>query len=152
MYINYNRKEAGIMSSDFIPEADVNIDTLTALYKRAFYKCDKDEDGDLRVNTDGPRVLITVNEENKLVRFTAIYRFKENEPEDKKLHFINRMNDKFIFARFSMPELDHDVLVADYYLPYEDGLPAFQLIKALRTFANIVVAGIRACDEDGLVG
>lgn len=140
------------MNPDFIPEADVNTDTLTALYKRAFYKCDKDDDGDLRVNTEGPRVLITVNEENKLVRFTAIYRLKENEPEDKKLHFMNRMNDKIIFARFSLPENDHDLLVADYFLPYEDGLPAFQLIKALRIFANSVVAGIRACDEDGLVG
>jgi len=139
------------MNPDFISEADVNIDTIEALYKRAFYKCVKDEDGDLRVHTDGAEIFVLFNEQNKLVKFMTIYKFKENEPDDKKLHFINQMNDKVIFARFYLPEKNRDLLAADYYLPCENGLTTFQLVQALRTFVRTVVGGIRACDEDGLV-
>jgi len=139
------------MNPEFISETDVNADTLAAVYKRAFFKCDKDSDGDLRVHTDGPKVLVTFNEDNKLIKFMAIYGLKENEPEDKKLRFLNRMNDTIIFARFSMPEKRPDVLMADYYLPYEEGLPAFQVVQAMRAFSKIVVGAIRACDEDDLV-
>ncbi len=139
------------MNPEFIPETDVNADTLAAVYKRAFFKCDEDSDGDLRVHTDGPKVLVTLNENNKLIKFMAIYRLKENEPDDKKLRFLNRMNNTIIFARFSMPEKRHDVLMADYYLPYEEGLPAFQVVQAMRAFSKIVVGAIDACDEDDLV-
>jgi hypothetical protein len=139
------------MNPEFIPENDVNADTLAAIYKRAFFKCDKDSDGDLRVQTDGPKVVVAINENNKLIKFMAIYALKENESDDKKLRFLNRMNDTIVFARFSMPESRPDILMADYYLPYEDGVPAIQVVQAMRVFSKIVVGAIRACDEDDLV-
>lgn len=44
------------------------------------------------------------------------------------------------------------MVVADYHLPYHQGIPAHQAIHALRLFSRIVPAAIRQCDEDDLVG
>jgi len=103
------------------------------------------------VQTDGPRVLVTIDEDRHLVKYMAIYGVVEWSPIEQKLALSNALNDKFIFARFSIPEKRDDVLIADYFLPYEGGIPAFQIISAIRLFSRVVPAAIRVCDDNNLV-
>jgi len=136
---------------EVLVENEVAKESLAALFKRAFMSTSFDEDGDLIVQTDGPRVFVSVDEEKKLLKYMAIYGVKESSPLELKHAFVNKMNDEIIFVRFSIPEQRPDILMADYFLPYEEGIPTFQIVSAIRLFARIVPGAIRACDDNDLV-
>ena len=61
---------------------------------------------------------------------------------------INKMNDGVIFCRFSVPEEAPDILTADYYLPFGEGVPAFLVVWALRLFARVDPARDPRSDDD----
>jgi len=137
--------------AEVLAEDEVTTSNLAQIFKRAFLKTSLDKDGDLIVHTDGPRVIVTLNQDKKLIKFMTIYGVKESARLDLKHTFTNRMNDEIIVGRFSVPKTRPDMLIADYYLPFEEGIPAFQIMSALRLFARIVPGAIRACDENNLV-
>jgi len=136
---------------EVLSENEVTKENLASLFKRAFMSSSFDEDGDLVVQTDGPRVFVTVDEDKKLLNYMAIYGVKESSPLELKHALTNKMNDKIIFGRFSIPERRPDILIADYFLPYEEGIPTFQIISAIRLFAKVVPGAIRACDDNDLI-
>lgn len=135
---------------EILAEDEVTSDNVARLFKRAFMRTIIDEDGDVRVETDaGPKVLISLDEDRKLLKFTTIYGLKDSATEAEKLAFVNKMNDDMIFVRFCVA--DADMLVADYFLPYEQGITAYQIVLTVRLFSRIVPAAIQTCDEDDLV-
>ncbi len=138
-------------TAEVLAEDEVTTSNLAQVFKRAFFKTSIDNDGDLIVQTDGPRVIVTLNQDNKLIKFMTIYGVKESARLDLKHNFTNRMNDEIIVVRFSVPKTRPDMLIADYYLPFEEGIPAFQIVSALRLFARVVPAAIRSCDENDLL-
>ena len=138
-------------TAEVLGEDEVTTSNLAQIFKRAFLKTDLDEDGDLRVHTDGPRVMVTVDQDKKLLKFMAVYGVKESARLEMKHAFVNKMNDDIIFGRFSIPEAQPDVLIADYFLPFEEGIPAFQIVSALRWFGKVVPGAISQCDDNDLV-
>ena len=138
-------------TAEVLAEDEVTTSNLAQIFKRAFFKTSVDKDGDLIVHTDGPRVIVTLNQDNKLIKFMTVYGVKESAGLDLKHTFTNRMNDEVIVGRFSVPKTRPDMLIADYFLPFEEGIPAFQIVSALRLFARVVPGAIRACDENDLV-
>jgi|YNPNPStandDraft_1061719.scaffolds.fasta_scaffold62473_3 hypothetical protein len=138
-------------TAEVLAEDEVTISNLAQIFKRAFFKTSIDKDGDLIVDTDGQRVIVTLNQDNKLIQFITVYSIKESARLDLKHTFTNRMNEKIIFGRFAVPKTRPDRLIADYYLPFKEGIPAFQIVCALRLFARVVPSAIRACDENDLV-
>ena len=138
-------------TAEVLGEDEVTTSNLAQIFKRAFFKTELDEDGDLKVHTDGPRVRVTVNQDHKLLKFMAVYGVKESARLEMKHAFVNKMNDDIIFGRFSIPEARSDVLIADYYLPFGEGIPAFQIVYALRLFGKVVLGAIRQCDDNDLV-
>lgn len=137
-------------TAEILAEDEVTTSNLAQMFKRAFLKTDLDKDGDLRVHTDGPRVVVTVDQDKKLLKFMAVYGVKESARLELKHAFANKMNDEIIFVRFSVPRTRPDMLVADYFLPFEEGIPTFQIVSALRLFARAVPGAIRTCDEHEL--
>ena len=136
---------------EVLADSEVSLDTLEQLFKRAFFNTSRDSDGDLVVQGDGPRVIVLLDDEKQMVKFLAMYGLKDNAPLQLKHTLVNKMNDDVIFVRFSVPEQRSDMLVADYYLPYEGGISAFQIINAMRLFSRVVPGAIRVCDELDLV-
>lgn len=136
---------------EVLSESEVTKENLVSLFKRAFMSTSFDDDDDLVVQTDGPRVYVTIDEEKKLLKYMAIYGVNESSSLELKYALTNKMNDNFIFGRFSIPEQRPDMLVADYYLPYEEGIPTFQIVSAVRLFAKVVQSAIRASDDNDLV-
>src|SRR5919109_5034706 len=126
-------------------EDEVTISILAQTLQQGFFKVSLNNDGYLTVYTDGPRVIMTVNQDNKLIRFMSIYGVKESAPLELKHTFVNKMTDDVILIRFSIPESRPDMLIADYRLPFEDGIRAFQVVSALRLFSRIVPYAIRTC-------
>ncbi len=138
-------------TAEVLAENEITKESLAALFKRAFLSTSFDKDGDLVVQTDGPRVFVTVDEDKKLLKYMSIYGVKESSPVELKHALVNKMNNDIIFGRFSIPEKTPGMLIADYFLPYEEGIPAFQIVSAIRLFARVVPVAIRACDDNDLV-
>ena len=138
-------------AAEIIAEQEVTPENIRTLFRRAFYSASVDEDGDVCIDTDGPRVFITVKENIKMLRYMTVYGVKESAPLELKNAFANRMNDDVILCRFSISGHDHDSLYADYYLPFGEGVLAFQIVSALRWFARVVPIAIRDADESNLV-
>lgn len=139
-----------MLQPDIIPQSEVTVDRLARLLEQSFYPFERLEEERLAVETDGPTVQISLNEEHHLLKFLAVYRFRPEAPEERKLPFVNRVNN-VILVRFVVPEEAPEVVVADCYLPYHQGIPAHQVIHTLRLFSRIVPAAIGQCDEDDLV-
>jgi len=140
-----------ISDPEIILGSDLTKESLALLFKRAFFKISVDSDGDIIVNTDGPRVFVTLDSNKNLLKYMSVYGFKESAPLELKYSLINKMNDQIILVRFSMPEKRPDMLMADYFISYEECIPTFQIISTLRLFATVVSGAIRTCDTDDLV-
>lgn len=136
--------------AQWVGESEVSIERLYELFDGAYMECDLDEDGDLRVVTDsGPRIFLSLHEPNKLIRYMAFYKFREEAAEYDKLLFVNALNDDIVFIRFSLNGAD--TLIADYYLPYARGSSPFHIINAAKLMGRVITSGIRQHDTNNLL-
>lgn len=139
---------------DVLAEDEVTIPNLALLFKNAFLKPTITDNGGLRVEIDGLRVLITVDRETKYLRFAIVYGFRQSAQENLQHSFVNELNSNFIVARFFVrrpTDNTHNRLMADYFLPFEEGIPTFQIISAVRRFARLVPSAIGASDKHSLI-
>ena len=139
-------------ASEFIAENEVTTENLAAIFKRAFFSTSLDEDGDLFVQTDDiRRVYVIVDERHKLLSYRALFSVKETASLESKHAFVNKLNDDYILVRFSIMESHSDCLAADYSLPFEEGIPAFQIGSALRRFSRVAFKAIYDSDDNDVV-
>ena len=138
-------------TTEYIVESEVTPENIRELFSRAFYNTDLDDDGDVVVNAEPISVFISINTNNRLLKYSTYYRVDETAPLESKFAFVNKMNDDLVFCRFSIPEDHEDTLVADYFLPFGESISSFQIVSSLRLFALVVVSAIRDCDDDDLV-
>jgi hypothetical protein len=141
------------MNPEFIRAEDINQRTLTQIFTQAFFKLRpvNEEfifpDTILLIEVAPLKVLISLPENNKLIRFIAIINFRPNLTLAKKLRFVNKLNADVILARFFMLQDIDNKLVADYHISYHNGLNAYQIVNALRLFTKIVIDAIRKHDD-----
>jgi hypothetical protein len=136
--------------NDKLPDDQVTPAQLQQFFKSAFMKAEVDDDGDIKVKTDaGITVWISIEAERKLLKYVATYGFKDDTTEEERLQLVNTLNDNVILVRFSVPR--DDVLMADYYLYFEEGVIPYQIVNTLRHFANITVKAIREYDTEDLI-
>lgn len=129
-------------SAEYIVESDVTPMRLCELFAKASYRTRLDDDGDIFVQAEPISVYVSINEDNKLIRYTAYCRIDESTSLGSKHAFVNKMNDKVVFCRFSVPDTYDDTVVADYYLPFGERVSSLQVISSLRLFAHIVPSAI----------
>ncbi len=132
----------------FIPEEEVTVQRIEALFKRAFYETYYDKDNDLVVKVDGSRTFIRVREKSKVIAFTVIYGFKPEATREQKLDVVNAMNDAKIFARFSMMLADESILLTDYFLPFDDGVGEMQIISSARMLISTIRSAFEELSKD----
>lgn len=135
--------------AEVLAETEVTIPNLAQLFKRAFFSASIDNDGDLIVQSEGPKIIVRIDEEKKLLVFMVMVRVNESATEIAKLTLVNNMNSRVVLARFAIPR--SDILVADCTLPFEEGIPTFQIVATLRLLARVVPGAIRNFDESGVV-
>lgn len=131
----------------FLPEAEVQPKNLLKLFRDAYLKANIDSDGDLKIETDIGISFLRVVEDRKLLKYTSVYGFKTTATTNEKLSFLNDLNHQVIFCRFSMPK--PDVLMAEYFLSYEEGISAYQMVRSFRLFERIAMAAIGRFDKSG---
>jgi hypothetical protein len=137
---------------NFLNEDKVTPTHLLQLFKNALMKASLDEENDIRVTTmPGSLFLIQVLSEQKMLKYVGMFGFKDNEQANtsEKLALLNQLNSGIILSRFSMPR--EDVLLSEYFLPYEEGISSYQVVNCLRLFERVTTGAIRQFDTSNLV-
>ena len=136
---------------EYIVESEVTPENIRQLFARAFYSVHLDEDDDIVVNAEPISVYISINKDNKLLKYTAPFRVDAGAPLTQKHALVNKMNDDVILCRFSIPEDHEDMMLADYFLSFGESIPSFQIVSTIRLFASVVSNAIGDCDDDDLI-
>jgi hypothetical protein len=133
----------------FLAENHVNSKTILQLFKNAFMKAALDDDEDIRITIEPSIFLVQVLQEQKILKYMSLFGFKENASPSDKLALLNHLNSGVILSRFSMPK--EDILLSEYFLPYEEGIPSYQIVNSLRLFEKVTIGAIRQFDTSDLV-
>lgn len=134
-----------------IPEDEVTISNLQSLFDRAFFNTYIDGDGDLVVKDGEHNIFLSVMENTKLLAYFSYFRIREATPLHQKLNLVNKINDSVVMVRFSIQERNPDTLMVDYYLPFEGGVSASQIISTLRVYERIINVVMHIYDEDDII-
>jgi len=138
------------MKNSLINEEKVTPETIRALFDNALIKTTLDEEGDIQVTTDmGTLFFISLLEKQKMLKYLSFFSFKEKRSSEKKLSFLNDLNSGVIFSRFSMPK--ENVLLSEYFLSYEEGIPSYQVVKSFRMFERVTIGAIKRFDTSDLI-
>lgn len=138
-------------NNEMLSEDEITPENLVSVFRRALMSASIDDEGELYVQMNEMRIYIFVKEKAKMLRYMAAFGVKESDPFELNLALVNEMNNNIAFGRFAIPDFQRDMLIADYHLPYEQGVPRFQVISTLTLFKEVVLAAIGACIDNGLV-
>ncbi len=134
-----------------LSEMEVTLENIVKICKEGGINANINPDGGLRVQGEILVMLINIIPHLKLIRFFAFAEFKEDAPKEEKYRFVNDVNDKMIFTRFSISLKSEDRFLADYTLSYENGILEFQIIAALRLLEETTIGAVRAIDTFDIV-
>lgn len=137
---------------EIIDDEDLSLEKLKDVLDRAFINTSIDRDGDLIAEVNNLNTYVDLYEDKKIIKFMMLLGIDERRTPEEKRAFVNKLNDKVIFTRFAIPEHRNDVLVADYFLPYEKGITGFQIVSSLRLFGKVIPNAINAHDDTEMVG
>ncbi len=133
-----------------IPDNQITVNMLKTCFEQSALQAEIDSDGDLKITEGEFKSFIRVDEERKILTIFALYGLKASAPEIQKLRLINRLNDKIIVVRFSMP--NPTTLWCDLQFSIEGGLTPFYIINTYRLFARVVSQAVAQQDVDDVVG
>ncbi len=138
------------MNNSLINEEKVTPETIRALFDNALIKATVDEEGDIQVTTDmGTVCFVTLLQNQKMLKYLSLFSFKDKPSPEQKLSFLNKLNSGVIFSRFSMPK--ENVLLSEYFLSYEEGIPSYQVVKSFRLFERVTMGAIKRFDTSNLI-
>lgn len=141
-----------IVAPVLIAESDMSQATLEQLFRRSFLKTSQFEKSGLSIQLgSGVNVLVRLDETHKLLHYYKVFGFNKPEASPGKISLANEINDNVILVRASVPKENPDSLVLDYFLPYEDGIPAYQIVATLRYFSEVSSKAVNQYDVDNLV-
>ena len=123
---------------------------IAKLYKRAFIKVLGQEEDSIAIETEDIFMNIGLHKPLKLLQFVTFYNANPSVSAEIKRAFVNEINATKVLARFYYME-DHDKIVADYSLPFEEGISEYQVIAATRLFSMIVPRAVKEHNRDGAV-
>lgn len=133
-----------------IPEKDMSLVQLQEVFESAFVENDVDEDGDLVIRTENnTKIFVSLDERNKLVRFTAFYGLRPEALEEEKIALANALNDNIVFVRFSAGS--NSALICDYYLPFNGAVAPLHIVTVTRLFNRIVASSLGEYDTSNLL-
>ena len=97
------------------------------------YGCKIDDDGDLVLNTDGGKIIVTVKKKQKMVRIFSIFGAYEKRSINEMIKLANRFNNKKVFLRvFINPESGDSW--CDHYIVYNGGLNSTNFMEIVDWF------------------
>lgn len=132
-----------------IAEEHVSLANIEQILENAFLDCEITPDDLIRVKTDGPTVLISINESNHLLRFCAYYGLREFAAMEDKLALANRINDGYILIRASID--DETTLSIDSYIVFKGGVLPVHIVTMLRLMGRVIPSALRESDAGDIL-
>ena len=132
------------MNTTMIKEEDVTSESISDLFKSAFFKVSEiDESNQFSVEFKTIDVIVYTDVQEKLIRFWFINKV-DKKTHDEVVTRVNSANTRSEFVKFYVvTEEDISYLVAEYKMSYEMGVIPFQVVNMAKSFENIVVNGGR---------
>jgi hypothetical protein len=138
--------------SKFTNKESVSLDGIKEIFDAAYIECEFDKDGDLLCGDSGLKLWVSLLKEKSIITIFTFAKIKEDVAFEKMLDFANRMNRKFILARFTIVVGESEkLLYADYQMAYNFGLFNAALISTFNLFHRIVPSAIKEEDTDDIV-
>lgn len=135
-----------------IAEGDMSVEALDRLFKNAFFKTTIEGEDRIVIQISADRgARIHIDRQHKLLFFYKVFGFKGQAKESSRIDLANRINASVILVRASVPGDHTDSLVIDYYLPYEEAVPTYQIVNALRNFSEVAVKAVSQYDSEDIV-
>jgi len=134
-----------------LSESEVTIKTLVECFTSAFLKVADEESDSFWVPGESLKTKVTIDEKRKYLRFSIVYQLSDKTTSSVAITQCNKVNEEYIVIRFSALEIQGTQCVAcNYYMTYEEGLIAFQLIKMVKKFEQFTVEALREHFNDYL--
>ena len=76
---------ASFAQNEVIDEEEINLRTIKTFFDSAFIKSEFDEDGDLKIEDDGLKTFIVVDEEKKMITYFSIWPLRACKTSGKAL-------------------------------------------------------------------
>lgn len=140
----------GALVPELLHEDEVSAPMLLRLFRQAYMPVESQPGERLLLTTDsGTRLQVAVDTGRRLVSFMVMYEMHPDAALADKLAFVNRVNDRVVFVRFSL--LDDDMLHVDHQLPYDGGVTAAAVMGCVRRVGRIAPQAIAEFAEPGLM-
>ena len=131
-------------------EEQVNTQRLLELYKQAFIEVELTDSNSLMINPTGRMVIHQyINPDRKTIVFRMGFGLNEEAPMLAKLELANRINNGVGLVRVAVQNAS--TLIADYELPYSQGVLSEQIIKTTLSFHLTMALALQEYDPDDLV-
>jgi len=127
-----------------LAESEVSIKSLVECFTSAFVKVTDEDNDSFWVPGESLKTKVTLDEKRKYLRFSIVYQLSEKTTSSAAITQCNKVNEEYIVIRFSAIEIEGTQCVAsNYYMTFEEGLIAFQLIKMVKKFEQFTVEALR---------
>ncbi len=134
---------------ELVTEANVSRDLMKAMYDAAKVPASVDGGGNLVLALPEVKVFVLPGKDS--VRLLATYDFAPRASWQERLDLANRINDGYLMARASLPEVRPGTLAVDYYVMLGAGISRATMVALTKRFGEVVVEAIAAEDTDRLI-
>lgn len=141
-----------IKQDNFIQAEQLNTTAILNILHSAYIKANEDEEGDIVIFTTGSKnvIYLEILKNTSLIHLSAFFEINKTASKEDLLNFINELNHKVIFSRFSIPT--ENLIAAEYFLSYEPTILPYNIINALRLFEDVTWSALRKYDNKNLIG
>lgn len=132
-----------------VPDS-MTLDRLKQVFEGAYIDAEIDADGDLQLSErNGIRLWVQLDDTRGLLNFFTVGSLRPDATQEEKLVFLNELNRSVIGATFYLAKAD--LMIADSYLSFQEGVSDDHVINAYRWFRDAVLTAIQK-DYTGLLG
>ena len=131
-----------------LAESQVNASALVEVFGSAFMDIDNFKGDSFKVSGEKIPISVQVDTDRKLIKF-SFYNVLKNINIAQAAAIINKMNEDYIFVKFSAVEYEDSIFYsASYFMSYKKGLIKFQLVDNIKAFERITLeAGLEELGE-----
>jgi|SRR5450759_2314433 Putative bacterial sensory transduction regulator len=136
---------------DVIAMDDLTVARLTEIYRAAYMNPEVGDNGDIKLQLDGLKVIVKVEPTKKFLRHYLLFGTKPGTTRQQMLELCNRINDGLVMVRASCPAVfPNPMLWIDHDLDTEAGLTGLEVVDETRRFRTIF-ASVPPLDTDHIL-
>ena len=135
-----------------IEKNDFNDQTLYEVYKNAYMSPEQDDDGRVRLVVDNVHLSARAMADKPFLALSTSFGLKPEATRMQSLELANRINDKMIMVRCSIPETEKDPFIwIDHFTMTEGGITGEEIVALTRRFVKVILDGFRELDTEDIV-